>query len=450
MRAKSLRLSGWGRSSYATVSATRPERVEQTVAAIGKVGKSGIIAHGGGRSYGDAALNDGGGVLLSERLNRFIAFDPNSGVLVAEPGVTFRDLLKVFLPRGYLAPVSPGTAFVTLGGALANDVHGKNHDFVGSFGDHVQWLDLLLPSGEIARVSPSQDKALFEATVGGIGLTGIILAIALRLERVPSNAVHRVERRISNIEAFLQAFDEVPRGEMVYSVAWIDGLATGRSLGRGILEIATPAETNVTHAARRPLSVPVDLPGIALNSWSVGAFNEAYFRRIPNGGRERNVPYDRFLYPLDGLANWNKLYGKNGFYQFQCVLPQASTEAGLPRLLEQITRSRKTSFLAVLKTLGGPGRGCLSFPMKGHTLALDFPRRPGVEELLDQLERITLDYGGRIYLAKDSRLSAKGFAEMYPRRGELLDVLERVDAEGRMTSDMARRLEIRGKGAKAP
>lgn len=447
MRAKSLRLTGWGRNSHATVSAARPERADQVAAIVSEAGGSGIIAHGGGRSYGDAALNDGGHVLLSERLNRFLSFDASSGVLVAEPGVTFRDLLEVFLPRGFLAPVSPGTAFVTLGGALANDIHGKNHDCVGSFGDHVQWVDLLLASGEIVRVSPSQDKALFEATVGGIGLTGIILAVALRLQKVRSNAVHRVERQIANIEAFLQAFDEVPSGEMVYSVAWIDGLATGKSLGRGVLEVATPAPGDVPNVSRRPLPVPVDLPGFALNSLSIGAFNELYYRRIPKGGRERDLPYGTFLYPLDGLANWNKLYGKQGFYQFQCVLPRASSEAGLPRLLEEITRSRKASFLAVLKTLGGPGQGCLSFPMEGHTLALDFPRRPGVEELIDRLERITLDCGGRIYLAKDSRLSPKGFATMYPRLAEFQDVLARVDPQGRMTSDMARRLEIRGEGA---
>lgn len=447
MRWNEVSLTGWGRNCSAAVLAGRPERPRDVACALREAGKGGIVAHGAGRSYGDAALNDGGHVVLTERLDRILAFDPQSGELVVEPGVTFRDLLDVFLPRGFLVPVSPGTAFATVGGAVAQDVHGKNHEAAGSFGDHVQWLDLLLPTGEVRRVSPNDGRDVFEATIGGIGLTGVILAIAFRLLPVPSNAVRRRESRAANLDALLAAFAEAPGGgpgEMAYSVAWIDGLARGGSLGRGVLETAVPAETAARPSPERVRRLPVDLPGALLNGASVAIFNEIYYRRVPPGGREALVPYDSFLYPLDGIADWNRLYGKRGFYQFQCVLPPDSAEAGLPRLLEAVSASRRASFLAVLKALGGAGRGCLSFPMKGFTLALDFPRRPGVEELLDRLERLTLDHGGRIYLAKDSRLSAAGFAAMYPRLGEFRETLARIDPEGRMVSGMARRLGIRG------
>lgn len=443
MRWKSMSVSGWGRNCAADVLAARPERVRDAVMAMQDFADGSIVAHGAGRSYGDAALNQDGRIILTERLNRILAFDQDTGEIVVEPGVTFRDLLDVFLPRGFITPVSPGTAFATIGGAIANDVHGKNHDVVGSFGDHVQWIDLLLPSGEVVRASPSENRAVFEATVGGIGLTGVILAAGFRMLRVSSNGVRSAERRIPSLEEFLQAFAEPPADGMQYSIGWIDGLAKGKALGRGVLEQAVPAATDQPEAPGRGPGVPVDIPGFVLNSWSVRAFNETYFRRIPTAGRERDLAYADFLYPLDAIADWNRLYGKRGFYQFQCVLPRESGERGLPRLLERIAGSGKASFLAVLKTLGGSGPGHLSFPMKGYTLALDFPRRNGVEELLDDLERTTLDHGGRIYLAKDSRLSPEGFAAMYPRLGELRSVLEDIDPAGRMLSSMARRLQIR-------
>jgi decaprenylphospho-beta-D-ribofuranose 2-oxidase len=442
---KPMTVTGWGRSSTAAVEACRPERIAEAHRALGQVGGEGIIAHGSGRSYGDAALNDGGRVMLTRRLDRVLAFDPSTGDLAVEPGVTFADLLKIFLPRGFLVPVTPGTAFATLGGAVANDVHGKNHDRTGGFGDHVQWLDLLLPSGEELRVSPSERPDLFAATIGGIGLTGIILAVALRLQRVPSPAVTVAERRIGDLDGFLAAFAE-HRATATYSVGWIDALARGRSLGRGILELAEPAQTAgaAAPAKARTRRVPVDLPGFVLNPASVALFNEAYYRRVPAAGRERLLPYEKFLYPLDAIRDWNRIYGRRGFYQFQCVLPDEAAPRGLRALLEAISAARGASFLAVLKTLGGEGRGHLSFPLRGHTLALDFPRGAGTDELMARLERLTLDHGGRIYLAKDACLSAAGFAAMYPKLDVFRAVLREIDPQGRMTSGMARRLNIRG------
>ena len=442
MRAKTLLLGGWGRAPLAEVAAYRPERIADLRAALVGSVATGVVARGGGRSYGDQALNAGGHVLLTERLDRLLAFDADTGLLVAEPGVTFRELLRVFLPRGWQAPVSPGTGFATLGGALANDVHGKNHDRSGSFGDHVAWFDLMLADGSTRRVSPADDAALFGATIAGMGLTGIVTALAVRLLKVPSNAVDVFERRMTDLDDFMAALKDA-RATSFYSVGWIDALARGRALGRGILETADPAPSGLAPAAPRRRRVPVDFPGFALNPLGVRAFNAAYYRRVPADGRYRREPVERFLYPLDALLDWNRIYGKRGFHQFQCVIPDAEAARGIVRLLEAVSAAGAASFLAVLKTLGGEGRGLLSFPLRGFTLALDLPRRAGTPALFETLERITLDHGGRIYLAKDALLSAAGFQRMYPRQAEFRRVLETVDPHARFSSDMARRLLLK-------
>ncbi len=438
MRAKRLHLAGWGRFPVARVDAYRPERVAEVGRCLAAAPS--VIAHGAGRSYGDQALNDGGAAILTGRLDRMLAFDPATGVLECEPGVTFADALACFLPRGWQLPVSPGTGYATLGGAVANDVHGKNHDAKGSFGDHVRWLDLALPSGEIRRVEPG--TPLFRATVGGMGLTGIIVGLAVTLMPVPSNAVDLTERRAGDLDAFMAALAET-RDRYAYSVGWIDALATGRALGRGIVELADPAPAGVDARARPRRAMPLDLPGFVLNPWTVRAFNSLYFQRVPAAGRQRRVAAARFLYPLDAIADWNRIYGRRGFHQFQCVIPDAEARAGLVRLLEAVSRAGAASFLAVLKTMGGPGPGMMSFPMRGFTLALDFPHRAGTLELLRRLEAITLDHGGRVYLAKDSAATADAVRRMYPELDAFRAVLAEVDPAGRMASDMARRLGIR-------
>jgi decaprenylphospho-beta-D-ribofuranose 2-oxidase len=439
---KQLELTGWGRSSRAACRAARPERPRNVVAAVAQAEERGILAFGAGRSYGDTGLNAGGSAVLTERLNRILAFDETTGEIVVEPGVSFRDLLEVFLPRGFLVPVSPGTAYATIGGAVANDVHGKNHEVVGSFGHHVRWLEILLPSGAIARASPVESPELFAATIGGIGLTGILLAVCFRMTRVPSNAVALRERRVPDLEAFLDALTS-EREKAHYSVGWIDALASGGSLGRGILETAEPASEDLPEGRKRIRSVPVDCPGFLLNRWSVKAFNALYYRRFTRQERRRRATYGQFLYPLDALLDWNRLYGAKGFHQFQCVVPFAAGATALPQLLEALQTGKNASPLAVLKTLGMAGLGHLSFPMPGYTLAVDLPRKRGVEEILAKLEAITLDHHGRIYLAKDSFLSAEGFAKMYPKLEQFRSVLAEIDPDGRMASDMARRLQIR-------
>ena len=437
---KQTALQGWGRSSLSPCLAARPERLRELRAALDAPEGRTLIAHGGGRSYGDAALNTDGAVVVTGRLDRILGFDPATGELAAEPGVTFADLLDVFLPRGFVAPVSPGTSHVTLGGALANDVHGKNHHHVGSFGDHVLWFDLLLPDGRMQRVSPESDPGLFQATVGGIGLTGLIAAIGLRLMRVPSNALAVSRRRVRDLDEFLAGFESAAGA--TWSVGWIDALAGGASLGRGVLETAEPSESGLDAAPPRAKRFPIDAPGWLLNGLSVRAFNELYWRRVPAGGQQVTVPYRQFLYPLDAIEGWNRMYGKQGFRQFQCVVPPGPGVAALRRLLETVAGSGNASFLAVLKVMGPEGQGMLSFGMPGYSLALDIPARPGSEAVFAQLERITRDAGGRIYLAKDSLLSAEGFAAMYPRAGEFRAVREQVDPNRRLSSDMARRLGL--------
>ena len=437
-------LTGWGRTAQATMEVGRPERPRDLSALLADTNGTSVVVHGAGRSYGDAALNEGGRAILTQRLSRMLSFDEKTGKLVCEAGVTFADLMRVFLPRGFCVPVTPGTAFATIGGAVATDVHGKNHDQVGSFGDHVLWIELLTANGRTVRVSPKARPALFAATIGGMGLTGIIVAVCFRMVRVPSASLQVWERRIADLDAFFAAFEEV-RSEAEYSVGWIDALARGKQLGRGILETAAVADADPARKPKdRQRRVPIDLPGVALNPVTVGAFNDRYYRRVPVEGRESVLPAERFFYPLDAVQDWNRIYGKQGFYQFQCVIPDDTARDGIRRALEAISAARSASFLAVLKTLGGEGKGMLSFPMRGYTLALDFPRRNGIEALLDRLEGITLDHGGRVYLAKDAVLSAKGFDAMYPRSDVFREILAEVDPTGRFQSDMARRLNLKG------
>lgn len=435
-------LTGWGRVARASTLAARPERIAEIERALAEAHDSTLLAFGAGRSYGDTALNSGGKTLLMQRLDRFLEFDADSGVLVCEPGVTFIDVIRTFLPLGFMVPVVPGTGFATLGGAVANDVHGKNHHQAGSFGHHVEWMDLRLPTGELRRVSHSLEPELFAATVGGVGLTGIIERVCVRLVRVPSNSVMLRKRRIRDLDEFLDAFDQ-ERDRSPYVVGWIDALASGRALGRGILETASPAERNVRSAARRARRVPIDFPGFVLNGYSVRAFNFLYRRHVGANGFEGHATYEQFLFPLDAVHDWNRIYGKRGFRQFQCVVPFENGRAALVKILSSIAKANRGSFLAVLKAMGASGVGCLSFPMPGYTLALDFPNAPGVVDFIQQLERITSDYGGRVYLAKDSTLSPAVFRQMYPRAGEFVSVLERIDPGQRMRSDMAVRLGLR-------
>lgn len=441
LRLKPLHLSGWGRVSEVETLAARPERLADLRRQMGEAGT--VLAYGLGRSYGDAPLvANNGRTILMTRLNRLISFDEATGELVAEAGVSFDELQRIFLPRGWIVPVSPGTAFVTLGGAIANDVHGKNHPLAGSLSRHIDWCDLLLPSGEEKRVSRSENSDIFYATLGGIGLTGIIVRAAMRLQKVPGAMMQVVRMRTKNLEdtfaAFAATSDEDP-----YAVAWMDVLAQGPLLGRGIFEKARPA-AGAWQDPPAVLPMPIDLPPFVMNPFSISMFNKLRYNLFgPSEPTGHLISTARFLYPLDRIKDWNRMYGKRGFRQFQAVIPTANAEKGIRKLLESIAGSRQGSFLAVLKKMGETGEGYLSFPMPGYTLALDFPNNEGLGELLAHLEKVTLEHGGRIYLAKDSALSPTAFRAMYPRLGEFRRVLSRIDPTGRMDSVMARRLKIR-------
>ena len=443
VRWKEIGLEGWGRGTAATGLAARPERragVGEALAAARAAG-SVVLARGAGRAYGDAARPAGGRAILTARLDRMLAFDPSTGILECEPGVTFRALVDTFVPRGFVPPVSPGTAWVTVGGAIAADVHGKNHDRHGSFGDHVEWLDVMLADGRTLRASMKDNTDLFRATIGGMGLTGIVVRAAFRMLPGTGRLAVRT-RRIAGLDGFFAAFAEA-RAASTFSVGWVDALARGKKLGRGIFETAEFMSTaGAAPQPRKPLPVPFDLPGAALSSASIRVFNEIYFRRVPAAGRESTRGLDAFFYPLDSLSGWNRLYGKRGFYQFQSVVPDAGAPAATRAMLDAISAGDNASFLAVLKTLGGEGRGHLSFPMRGVTLALDIPRASGADELMARLERIARDAGGRIYLAKDATMSADTFAATYPRLPDFETALAKYDPQGAFASDQSRRLGI--------
>lgn len=406
------------------------------------------IARGNGRAYGDAALAPR--TLEMRRFDRLLAFDEVTGLLVAEAGVLLCDLIDTFLPRGWFPPVTPGTKFVTLGGMVAADVHGKNHHKDGSFGNFVAWLDLLDADGRVLRCSPEENPELFGWTLGGMGLTGVILRLALRLRRVETAWIAQRTIPAPDLAGACAAFDE--HAGASYSVAWIDALAGGRSLGRSLVMTGEHArEEQLPHSRRdapfalpagRRLTVPVDAPGWLLNGFSIRAFNALYYRAGKARGGAGMVDLDRFFYPLDAIHGWNRIYGKRGFVQFQCVLPVDSAHAGLSALLKATSAAGLGSFLAVLKRLGEAREGGMSFAMPGYTLALDFPATGATFALLDRLDAIAVDHGGRFYLAKDARMSAETLRRSDPRTETFAAMRAASGQAGRFASFQSQRLGL--------
>lgn len=437
MQVKETIQSGWGRALRSKARITRPERRASLDEIISTAPGP---AFGAARSYGDAALNADGALIDMSRLDRILDFNPETGRLSAEAGVRLGDLLAIFGPQGWMPAALPGTAHVTLGGAIASDVHGKNHHLHGSFGQHVAAIQLLGADGSLRDISETTDPELFRATIGGMGQTGVILSAELRLIRCAGGQVRLHRQRMADLDAFMDAFDD---SEAEYSVGWIDATAKGTALGRGILEEGEIVP-GPFRPARKPRSIPFTMPGLTLSRPVVKMFNALYLRRASYQGRTRKRPVQAMFYPLDGLAHWNRLYGKRGFYQFQCVLPQSSCEVSLPQILEEIAESGLASPLSVLKKLG-PGRaGYLSFPMAGMTLAADFRARPRAQALIARLHLMVAEAGGRVYLTKDSLLDPKLLPIMYPDIEKFRAVLAEADPEGCFTTDLARRLHLRG------
>ena len=434
----------------------RPEKRSEVAATLASGLQPSYIPRGLGRSYGDAALNKDAGVIWPILLNRFLSFDSAAGVLECEGGVSLAEIIQYFLPRGWFLPVTPGTKFVTVGGAIAADIHGKNHHRDGSFSRFILDFRLLAPTGEVLLCSPSAHPEVYWATVGGMGLTGIILSARLRLRRVDSACVFVDFYKAPNLEDVLgtmEASDE----HYDYSVAWIDALATGATMGRSILMRGNHApEAELPIRLREPLSgspgdspVPsrpkwnlfIDFPSGTLNHLTVKAFNTAYYAIHQTASRQV-VSFEKFFYPLDAIDHWNRMYGKRGFVQYQIALPQASGRAGLRTILDRLARSGRASFLAVLKRFGDAGLGLLSFPLRGYTLALDIPVARGLAPFLHELDRMTLDYGGRIYLAKDAVLRPEDFAIMYPQLDCFRAIQRKLDPQRLLSSSMARRLGL--------
>lgn len=378
---------------------------------------SSLLPFGLGRSYGDSCLNEGGILLSTTGLSRLISFDPGTGVLACEAGVSLAEILQLVVPRGYFLPVTPGTKFVTLGGAIANDVHGKNHHADGTFGRHVRRLELLRSDGRRLLCSPTENQELFAATIGGLGLTGLITWAEIQLRPIHNPLVQAESIRIRNLDEFYEVND-ASEHDFVYTVAWIDILARGRNLGRGLYNRgnhASPTEADLPRLRWRPrLSVPVDAPGWAINPLTVRAFNFAYYRSQLRRVKAGAIPYEPFFYPLDAVARWNRLYGRKGFFQYQCVVPTRSE--AMREILDRIARSAEGSPLVVLKTFGDlPSPGMLSFPRPGVTLALDFPNRgKRTLQLFEELDRVVLEAGGALYPAKDARMPPELFQASFP------------------------------------
>jgi decaprenylphospho-beta-D-ribofuranose 2-oxidase len=433
-------LSGWGRTAPSAAHLDEP-------AAVRSPGPRGCIARGLGRAYGDAAQNAGGAVIDMTSHDRLLAL--SSGTVTVEAGMSLGALISALLPSGWFVPVTPGTQHVTVGGAIASDVHGKNHHRDGSFSRWVESIELLSPSGP-RTLTPGDEG--FAATAGGMGLTGVITQATLRLVPVESAYVVEDIERCADVDDCMARMSERDDAYR-YSVAWIDCLARGRQLGRSVLMRGdhAPADALPAAAGRRPLDRPRGLrvpalpwaPNGLLRRETVAAFNEVYFRRAPRAERGRVVGLDPFFYPLDAVAGWNRMYGSRGFLQYQFVVPFGSDgDAALREALQRLSGARVASFLAVLKRFG-PGSGMISFPMPGWTLALDMPAGdPSLGPLLDGLDALVASAGGRVYLSKDSRLRPELLGSMYPELGRWREAVRGLDPDGVMRSDLSRRLGL--------
>jgi FAD/FMN-containing dehydrogenase len=439
-------ISGWGNFPISAAILSRPERYHQL-----KIGHEKTIARGLGRSYGDAALNSNHRVLLMERLNRFLSFDSTSGVLRTEAGVSLEEILETFVPRGWFLPVTPGTKKATLGGCLATDVHGKNHHRDGTIGDYVREIELITAEGSHHRCSPNQKADLFWATIGGMGLTGVIAEAALQLIPIESAFIQATHRSTKNFEETLDLLEDTS-SEDHYSVAWVDCLSKGDQLGRSIVMTGHHAslrelpssmkEEPFKQRTPRTSSIPFYFPSWVLNPWSIKVFNSLY-HRFQSGYQEPFfTDYNRFFYPLDSINGWNKCYGKRGFLQYQFVIPPHKAREAIHEILLRFTLNQHPPFLAVLKRFGKEGKGLLSFPQKGYTLALDLPISSSLWSFLDEVDEMVLKYEGRLYLAKDARMKPHIFRAMYPRFDKWLAIKTQVDPQYVLSSDLSRRLRM--------
>lgn len=406
-----------------------------------------VIPRGMGRCYGDASL--AARTISMIHHNLILSFDEESGIIKCQSGVTLEEILKTFVPKGWFPPVTPGTKYITIGGALASDVHGKNHHVEGCFGDHVLSLELIMANGSKLQCSPKINQDIFNATRGGMGISGIIDTVTFRLKKIETSYIKQKQIKAKNLTEILHLFDQYQ--DYTYSMAWIDCLKAGRGFGRSILILGEHAKFDELSGNKKEsslmvtkgslLNMPFNLPSFVLNPLSIKAFNSLYYAKNTKKELENIVHFDGFFYPLDAIKNWNRMYGRKGFVQYQFVLPLAESKNGLELILNRIRMKGWGSFLAVLK-LFGKQESLISFPMEGYTLALDFPIRKGIFEFLDELDQIVLDLGGRIYLSKDARMKASTFWNSYPNVKEFHSVIKKINFDSKIQSDLAQRLEL--------
>jgi len=445
-------LTGWGRTAPTRAEVNEPTRLDDVVARVTGAGPRGIVARGLGRSYGDAAQNAGGDVLRLTTMNRVLELDVEKGTCTVEAGVSLDALMRALIPLGWFPMVVPGTRFVTIGGAIASDIHGKFRH--GSFCDYVERAQLVTPARGVVTISPASDPDVFWATAGGMGMTGIVTEATVRMQPVEGSLMKVDTERATDVDdcmARMLSGDDRYR----YSVAWIDCLARGAHLGRSVLtrgnhasvDELTPKQRERARifAPKRLLAAPPYVPGGLLNPLTVAAFNETWFRIAPRHRRDEIQGITRFFHPLDGVTGWNLIYGPRGFVQYQFVVPYGAEQV-VRTALERMSQARFPSFLAVLKRFEHAGNGMLGFPIEGWTLALDIPvGGDTLGPLLDELDQLVVAAGGRVYLTKDSRLQPELLRAMYPKLDHWREVRAALDPKHRLRSDMDRRLDLTGR-----
>ena len=433
-----MKISGWGRYPSVEASILQPHSSSHAREIL-LVNDVPLIPRGLGRSYGDSA--NATLVLQSNRLDHFINFNQETGILKCEAGISISEILALTVPHGWMIPVTPGTSFVTLGGAIASDVHGKNHHHAGTLSNHLLSIDILLGNGQLVTSSQSELPDLFQATCGGMGLTGLILSATTQLIRIQSSWMYQTTLRANCLEDLCKLFEQYQQS--TYSVAWIDCLATGSSLGRSLLMLGEHSSEGGLEIKDRPtLVIPTELPFNILNSFSIKIFNELYYRKSSLAPTNTLLPFKNYFYPLDSIKNWNYLYGKVGFVQYQFVIPKAVGITGLRNVLKIISDSGEGSFLAVLKVFGPENSNYLSFPLEGYSLALDFKLSEKVIQLIKTLDESIVAMGGRIYLTKDALMSEKTFKLGYQDWEIFESVREKYGAIGKFSSNQSIRLGL--------
>jgi len=432
-----MRISGWGGYPKLTlnlISIINEMHLKKIIPSIGN-----FITRGNGRSYGDSALSLT--CISNIKNNKILEFDNKTGVIRCESGILLSEIIEIFVPRGWFLKITPGTKLITLGGAIASDVHGKNHHKDGCFSTSLIEIRLMLSDGSIVNCSQQRHKELFLATCGGMGLTGVILEATFSLKAILSKNIKQTTIKTKNLYQTFDAFEKY--ADATYSVAWIDCLSRGEAIGRSLLMTGEFSDDgDLSYSPKKTISVPFNLPSIVLNYFSVKLFNALYYFKAKSGVSYQNVRLDSFFFPLDSINSWNRIYGRNGFVQYQFILPKKESLEGLTKILERISDKGLGSFLAVLKLYGKENENYLSFPMEGYSLALDFKIQKGLFDFLKELDHIVLEYNGRIYLAKDSRIGKSVFEKGYPNIEQFRGLRKSRGMKERFTSLQSERLGL--------